>query len=184
MANRTLHESITTSCLLPFLLHSFSVQSERVKKYHFQKLKHVINLCQVIFSFRSTVQEESATRSGVMHVTQQYVERISEPYDILLSWQSIAPVSRQAVDSNPVEASDFFSGLSLQLHKFLNNCEDHFHFYSLSAVPLPVCGNVANLEYRTIRFFYRSDNFFCFVLQIGCIPTDCKASISYAHHNI
>ena len=29
-----------------------------------------------------------------------------------------------------------------------------------------------NLEYRTIRFFYRSENLFCFVLQIGCIPTD------------
>ena len=38
--------------------------------------------------------------------------------------------------------------------------------------PLHICGNAANLEYRTIRFFYRSENFFCFVLQIGCIPTD------------
>ena len=28
----------------------------------------------------------------------------------------------------------------------------------------------ANMEYRTIRFFYRSENLFCFVLQIGCIP--------------
>ena len=33
--------------------------------------------------------------------------------------------------------------------------------------PLHVCGNEANLEYRTIRIFYRSKNFFCFVLQIG-----------------
>ena len=38
--------------------------------------------------------------------------------------------------------------------------------------PLHVHGNAANLEDRTIRFFYRSENFFCFVLQIGCIPTD------------
>ena len=38
--------------------------------------------------------------------------------------------------------------------------------------PLHVCGNAVNLEYRTIRFLYRSDNFFCFVLQIGCIPSD------------
>ena len=37
---------------------------------------------------------------------------------------------------------------------------------------LHVWGNAAKLEYRTIRLFYRSDNFFCFVLQIGCIPTD------------
>ena len=28
----------------------------------------------------------------------------------------------------------FFSGLSLQLIKLHHNCEDHFHFYSLSAV--------------------------------------------------
>ena len=34
----------------------------------------------------------------------------------------------------PVEASDCFSGLSLQLLKLLHNCEDHFHFYSLPAV--------------------------------------------------
>ena len=33
-----------------------------------------------------------------------------------------------------VEASDFFSGLSLSMLKLLHNCEDHFHFYSLSAV--------------------------------------------------
>ena len=37
--------------------------------------------------------------------------------------------------------------------------------------PFHVSGNAANLEYRTIRFFYKSENFFCFVLQIGCIPT-------------
>ena len=36
--------------------------------------------------------------------------------------------------SNPVEASAFFSGLSWQLLKLLNNCEDHFHFNTLSAV--------------------------------------------------
>ena len=36
--------------------------------------------------------------------------------------------------SNHFEASDFFSGLSLQLLKLLHNCEDHFHFYTLSAV--------------------------------------------------
>ena len=29
--------------------------------------------------------------------------------------------------------------------------------------------NATNLEYRTI-FLYGSENFFCFVLQIGCIP--------------
>ena len=40
--------------------------------------------------------------------------------------------------------------------------------------PLHVRGNAANLEGRTIRFFYRSENFFCFVLQIGCIPMMCK----------
>ena len=28
----------------------------------------------------------------------------------------------------------YFSGLYLQLLKLLHNCEDHFHFYSLSAV--------------------------------------------------
>ena len=28
------------------------------------------------------------------------------------------------------------------------------------------------LQYRTIRFFYRSENLFCFVLKIGCISTD------------
>ena len=44
----------------------------------------------------------------------------------------------------------------------------------LSIDPLHVCGNAANLEYRTIRLFYRSENFFCFVLQFGCIPTDVK----------
>ena len=38
--------------------------------------------------------------------------------------------------------------------------------------PLHVCGNAANLEDRTIRFFYRRENFFYFVLQIGCIPTN------------
>ena len=43
-----------------------------------------------------------------------------------------------------------------------------------------VCENAANLEYRT-RFFYRSENFFCFVLQIGCIPTDVQGVyIEYA----
>ena len=35
--------------------------------------------------------------------------------------------------------------------------------------PLHICGNAANLEYRTI---IKSENLFCFVLQIGCIPTD------------
>ena len=36
--------------------------------------------------------------------------------------------------SNPVEASFFVSGLSLQLLKLLHNSEDHFCFYSVSAV--------------------------------------------------
>ena len=40
----------------------------------------------------------------------------------------------EVMDSNPIEASDFFSVLSLQLLKLLHNCEYHFHFYSLSAV--------------------------------------------------
>ena len=40
------------------------------------------------------------------------------------------------------------------------------------------CGNAANLEYRTIRFVYRRENFFCFVLQIGCIPTDVQGVYS------
>ena len=40
--------------------------------------------------------------------------------------------------------------------------------------PFHVCGNAAKLEYRTIRLFYRSANFLCFVLQFGCIPTDVK----------
>ena len=40
----------------------------------------------------------------------------------------------EVMGSTSVEASDFFSGLSLQLLKLLHNCEDHFHFYSLSAV--------------------------------------------------
>ena len=43
--------------------------------------------------------------------------------------------------------------------------------------PLHVRGKAANLEDRTIRFFYRSENLFCFVLQIGCIPMMCKGSI-------
>ena len=34
----------------------------------------------------------------------------------------------EVMGSNLVEASDFFSGLSLQLLKLLHNCEDHFHF--------------------------------------------------------
>ena len=35
---------------------------------------------------------------------------------------------------NLIEASSFFPGLYLQLLKLLHNCEDHFHFYSSSAV--------------------------------------------------
>ena len=45
--------------------------------------------------------------------------------------------------------------------------------------PFHVCGNAANLEYRTIRLFYRSENFVCFVLQSGCIPTAVKGVYSY-----
>ena len=44
--------------------------------------------------------------------------------------------------------------------------------------PLRVCGNAANLEYRTIRCFSRNENFFSFVLQIGCILTDVKGVYS------
>ena len=40
--------------------------------------------------------------------------------------------------------------------------------------PFHVCGNAVNLEYRTIRLFYRIEHLFCFVLQIGCIPTDVR----------
>ena len=40
----------------------------------------------------------------------------------------------EVIGSNPVETSDFFSGLSLQLFKLLHNCEDHFVVYFLSAV--------------------------------------------------
>ena len=43
--------------------------------------------------------------------------------------------------------------------------------------PLHVCGNAANLENRTKIFFYRSENFFSFVLQIGCIPIDFKSIV-------
>ena len=43
--------------------------------------------------------------------------------------------------------------------------------------PLHVCGNAANLEYRTIRLFYRSENLFCFVLSLAAFPQTCKGSI-------
>ena len=39
--------------------------------------------------------------------------------------------------------------------------------------PLYICSNAANLDTEQY-FFYRSENFFCIVLQIGCIPTDVK----------
>ena len=67
-------------------------------------------------------------------------------------------------------------------------CVRHFHIcvpFSdfLCIDPLHVCGNAANLEYKT-RFFYRSENFFCFVLQIGCIPMMCKGSIQFCYQNL
>ena len=41
----------------------------------------------------------------------------------------------EVMGSNPVEASEFVSGLpNLQLLQLLHNCEDHFHFYSSSVV--------------------------------------------------
>ena len=49
--------------------------------------------------------------------------------------------------------------------------------------PLHVSGNAANLKYRAIRFFYRSENFFCFVLQIGCIPTDVQGVYTLHYKN-
>ena len=45
--------------------------------------------------------------------------------------------------------------------------------------PFHVCGNAAKLEYRTIRFFYRSENSLCFVFQFGCIRTDVKGVYSW-----
>ena len=38
----------------------------------------------------------------------------------------------------------------------------------------PPQGKAVNLEYRTIRLFYRSENVLCFVLRFGCIPRDVK----------
>ena len=45
--------------------------------------------------------------------------------------------------------------------KYEENLSDLFSYFYR---PLAV--------YRTIRFFYRSENLFCFVLKIGCISTD------------
>ena len=38
------------------------------------------------------------------------------------------------MDSNPVGASEFFSGLYLQLLKLLHKCEDYFHMYFVNCV--------------------------------------------------
>ena len=45
-------------------------------------------------------------------------------------------------------------------------------FARLPNRPLSRLWGCSNLEYRTIRLFYRSENFLCFVLQFGYIPTD------------
>ena len=66
----------------------------------------------------------------------------------------------------------FFSHRSSSLDAYNLIKESPFSTDTLIEIdPLHVCGNAANLEDKT-RFFYRSENFFCFVLQIGCIPTD------------
>ena len=39
-----------------------------------------------------------------------------------------------------------FSELSPQLLKLLHNCEDHFHFYSLSAMHIEVCFDFSNIK--------------------------------------
>ena len=64
-----------------------------------------------------------------------------------------------------------YNGILTSTFNFFQGIPLCFEIY-LSVDPLHVCGNAVNLEYRTIRFFYRSEMFFCFVLQIGCIPTD------------
>ena len=38
--------------------------------------------------------------------------------------------------------------------------------------PLHTCGNAANLEDKTKEIFASVKNYYCSVLQIGCIPTD------------
>ena len=54
--------------------------------------------------------------------------------------------------------------------------------YYVTIDPLHFCRNAANLEYRTIRFLYRSDNLFCFVLQIDCIPTAVQGVYTVQKH--
>ena len=80
-----------------------------------------------------TFMQDTATRSE-LHVNYLYYKNISfqQGFIAQLVEQHIGIV--EVMGSNPVGASDYSPGLSLQLLKLLHNCEDHFHFYSLSAV--------------------------------------------------
>ena len=61
------------------------------------------------------------------------------------------------------------SCLFWRYHRFKRNMQSVFSRDVAVIDPLHVCGNAANLEYRTIRFFYRS--------RLAAFPQTCKRGL-------
>ena len=62
---------------------------------------------------------------------------------------------------------------SLRFEVFRSTWAEFYAFTQARSIdPVHVCGNAANLEYKTKWIFASVKQSYCPVLQIGCIPTD------------